>query len=232
MAEVGVSLGQPGVSFDQPGVNLGHLIDGLANIAMKEEVSRYAGVGDHTSQVDTMEADVLIADGVEQYSNVRRRHRLFRHASEIRGLWTFGELVTMLSTTRDIVADSGLGIQPNAGAVIRFHASAGEHRWFMKVSDRVYWFDFDGALRFDLSTGEIQSLTWTSGAGPAGSGVAGIVWEIRFCKATVAGAAAIVPAESTFRVLRDDRNRTTEWNLTRYVPLGRFGSTTDVSFGE
>lgn len=214
--------------------NLDRVLAGLSNIAMKEEISRFAGAGNAARNIDTFEAEVSIADGAEQYTNVRGHNRTYHHVSEINGLWTFGELVTMLHITREIVGNPGaITLQRTADrTVIRFRAGAADCLWYLSVAGRIVWLDLEGALRIDAETGEIESLTWSSEAGPAGSGIASVFWEVNFREASVAGDVDTMPSDSVFRVVRTGRKRDAEWNLTRYSALGRFGSTTNVSYGE
>lgn len=216
-----------------PGAGIDQVVADLTNIAMKEEISRYAGAPGAGRKLDTFETEVSIADGVEQYSAVRGPHRAYRHVSEIHGLWTFGELVTMLHTTKGLIDNPGaMSEQTSDCTIIRFHGAARDRLWFLSVASRIYWFDFDGAIRLSSRTGEIESLTWTSGTGPPGSGIASIFWQVNFSASSVAGDLHTMPSDSVFRVVRTGRSRAAEWNLTHYTALGRYGSTTSVSFGE
>ena len=206
----------------------------LSNIAMKEEITRFIGAGSAAHKIDTFQAEVSIAEGAEQYDNVRDHNRTYHHVSEINGLWTFGELVTMLHITRDILSnpDAVTWQRTPDRTVIRFRATAGDCLWYLSVAGRIVWLDFEGVLRIGAATGEIESLTWTSSAGPAASGIASVFWEVNFREGNVAGDINTVPSDSLFRVVRSGRRREAEWNLTRYSALGRFGSTTNVSYGE
>ncbi len=85
------------------GDNINEALAALTNIALNEKISRFASVGGADRKLDSFEAEVSIVDGVERYSSVRGRGRTYNHVSEIRGLWSFGEIVTMLRTTRDIL---------------------------------------------------------------------------------------------------------------------------------
>jgi hypothetical protein len=216
---------------------IGAKIDGvlaaLASVAMKENISRFAGDGAAARKLDAFETEVSIAGGVEQYANVKGNHRTYHHVSEIGGLWSFGEVVTMLRTTRDIIDSSALyEISPLDETVIQFQSPAADHRWFVTVGGRIYWLEFQGAIEISRNTGEIERLTWTSGYGPSGTNVASILWEVNFSVVTIAGNTFTMPSNSTFRVVRKGLDRRTEWNLTRYAALGRYGSTASVRYGQ
>lgn len=220
----------------------GHIDDvvaALASVAMKENIERFAGMGAAARKLDSFEAEVSVADGVEQYTGVRGKHRTYQHVSQIGGLWSFGEIVTMLRTTRDIIGSSDWEQQPSGAegeegapdqVVITFRSPAASHRWFVISEGRTYWLAFEGAVRISRKTGEIERLTWTSGFLPSDSGLASVFWDVNFQPVTVAGAEFIMPSDSVYRVVRKGLDRTTEWNLTRYAALGRYGSTATVNY--
>lgn len=217
--------------------DIDRLIHALVNIDLKEEIARFAGAGDSGHQLDTFEAEVSIADGVEQYSGVRGHNRTYRHINDIGGLWSRGEIVTMLESTRGII---GGATRPEAIAwqvtpdrtIIRFRSASDGHLWFIAAAGKVFWLDFEGSIRISEQTGEVESLTWSTDAGPPGSGVASILWEVNFHAATVAGNRQTMPSDSVYRVVRSGRGRRAEWNRTRYTALGRYGATSTVSFRE
>jgi len=239
-------------SWDSSSVraNIDGVLATLASVAMQEKISRFAGVGSAARKLDSFEAEVSIADGVEQYTGVKGRHRTYRHVSEIGGLWSFGEVVTMLRTTRDIIASAapnsnaprddvnGFQFQEDmpgeedatAQTVIQFQSPAANHQWFVTVYGRVYWLDFDGIIRISKRTGEIERLTWTSRSGPAKAGIANILWDVNFRDAIVGGATCTMPSDSIYRVIHNGLDKPVEWNLTRYAALGRYGSRASVSF--
>jgi hypothetical protein len=229
--------------------NIDRLVATLANVAMKEKISRFAGVGGAARELDSFETEVFVVDGVEQYADVRGHNRTYHHISEIRGLWSFGEIVTMLRTTRDIIDSSAATIdEPGQSsitgdstgrdvpvrdpdrAVVRFQSAAVDHKWFVTRNGRIYWLDFEGAIQISRRTGEIERLTWTSKSETPGAGVAAILWDVNFSTVTIAGDACTVPAESVYRVVRAGVDRKAEWNLTRYNAMGRFGSNVRVRY--
>ena len=213
--------------------NIDGVLAALASVAMKENISRFAGDGATARKLDSFETEVSIAGGIEQYANVKGNHRTYHYVSEIRGLWSFGEVVTMLRTTRDIIDSAATnGISTLDDTVIEFQSPAADHRWFVTVGGRIYWLEFHGAIRISRKTGEIERLTWTSGYGPPGTNVASILWDVNFSAVTIAGNVFTMPFTSIFRVVRKGSDRTAEWNLTRYAALGRYGSTAIVRYGE
>jgi len=227
--------------------NIDRMLATLSSVVMKEKISRFAGAGGGARQLDSFETEVSIADGVEQYTGVRGHHRIYRHISEIGGLWSFGEIVTMLRTTRDIIDSSTTNREPEGGVftggaagpeeaqaqrVIRFQGASASHRWFVTAHNRIYWLDFEGAIRISMQTGEIERLTWTSTAGPPEAGISSILWDVTFHGVSIAGNALTIPSDSIYRVIRRGPGRTAEWNLTEYLALGRYGSNVNVRYGQ
>lgn len=215
------------------GDKINEALGALTNVALKEKISRFASVGGADRMLDSFEAEVSIIDGVERYSNVRGRSRTYNHVSEIRGLWSFGEIVTMLRTTRDILdapATNRAEEKSPDWRVIRFWGASVDHQWFVTVGGRIHWLDFEGTIRISNRTGEIERLTWNSGAGPRGSGIASVLWDVNFSLVNVAEIPCIMPSDSIYRVVRTGLGGAAEWNRTQYAAAGRYGSTVNVRF--
>jgi hypothetical protein len=232
-------LRTPQEEIHQPGdssavrANIDRVLAALANIAMKENISRFTGDGAAARKLDSFETEVSIADGIEYYADVRGNHRTYHHVSEIHGLWSFGEVVTMLRTTGDIIDSAATNVISSLDeTVIDFQSPAADHRWFVTVGGRIYWLEFQGTVRISKKTGEIERLTWTSGYGPPGTNVASILWDVNLSAVTIAGNAFTMPSTSVYRVLRKGLDQTAEWNLTRYAALGRYGSTASVRYDQ
>ena len=166
--------------------NIEKVLATLATVALQEKISRFAGVGGTTRKLDSFEAEVSVAEGTEQYADVQGHHRTYHHVSEIGGLWSFGEIVTMLRTTRDLIDSTGAdqnlpdGEEASDQTIIRFNSPSADHRWFVTVKGRIYWLDFEGCIRISRKTGAIERLTWTSGSGPPASGISSILWNVNF----------------------------------------------------
>jgi hypothetical protein len=236
--------GMPQAGDSNPvGANIDGVLATLARVALKETISRFAGDGAAARKLDSFETEVSMAGGVEQYADVIGNHRTYQHVSQIRGLWSFGEVVTMLRTTRDIIdssssswkspaADPPAGGEASDETVIEFQSPADDHRWFVTSGGRIHWLAFQGAIRISRKSGEIERLTWTSGYGAVGTDVAGILWDVNFSAVTIAGNTFTMPSNSIFRVVRKGLDRMVEWNLTRYAALGRYGSTASVRYGQ
>jgi len=230
--------GSGSADADSVRTSIEKVLSTLTTVALQEKISRFAEVGGTARKLDSFEAEVSVAEGTEQYAAVQGHHRTYHHVSEIGGLWSFGEIVTMLRTTRDIMDSSGAdrslpeGEEASDQTIIRFKGPSADHQWFVTVHGRVYWLDFEGCIRISRRTGAIESLTWTSGSGPSATGIASIFWNVNFHAAAIAGKEFTMPADSIFRVVRRGRDQKAEWNLTQYEAVGRYGSTVSVRYGQ
>jgi hypothetical protein len=203
-----------------------HLLT-LDNLILRESVSRYAESGGRVSNTDRFELTVNVADGQEQYSEVRRGDSLYSNVSQIDGTWSFGEMVTMLRTTREALGTQG----PEPGQT-RFAFSAADRRWFVKVGAVTHWLDFDGCIRVSRETGAIEHIEWTALHPPAASGLARIVWTVDFRPLTIGGREISVPSLGTYRVERRGIGHRAEWNITEFSVAGMFGSKSEIHFGD
>ena len=205
LPETGLSvLQKPGIAPESNPVraDIDAVLTTLNSVVIKEKISRFTGVGDAARKLDSFETEVSIADGTEQYYAVRGHHRTYHHVSEIGGLWSFGEIVTMLRTTREIIdSPTTTGDHPegetavegvsdseetSTQTLIRFQSASAAHKWFVTAHGRVYWLDFEGTIRISRKTGKLERLTWTSCSGPPETGIASILWDVNFGPATIA----------------------------------------------
>lgn len=218
--------------------NIDAVLASLTSVGLKENVSRFARAGGAVHKLDSFKTEVSISDGVEHYTGVKGRHRTYQHVSQIGGLWSFGEVVTMLRTTRDIIESSSTNQDKfgcgggSAQAEIRFQSPSANHQWFVTLGGRIYWLDIQGAICVSGKTGDIERLIWSSASGPSETSIASILWVVNFRAANVAGSASTMPSDSIFRVVRKGLEQEAEWNRTRYAVLGRYGSRVSVHYGQ
>jgi len=201
----------------------------LSNIAMKEQISRFDSERGVTRKLDSFETEVSISEDTEEYTLVRGAHRTYKHVSEIGGLWSFGELVTILRTTKEILTSSQTQSVSGDGPSeeIHFQSSAASRRWFVQTDGRILWLAFEGTIRISRESGEIERLTWISNED---SGIGRILWDVNFHSVPVGNVVCTMPSDSVYKVIRKGANRKPQWNVTTYSAIGRYGSTVDVSY--
>jgi hypothetical protein len=210
--------------------NLDETITMLANLVLGEQISRYSQVKNKVHKLDSFETLVSVVDGVEQYSEVRRNNKVYSHVGQIDGIWSFGEIVTMLRTTRDALNGR---TEPDAGETeldLLYSYTAGSRRWFVMVGARIYWLDFEGSVRLVLPTRDIRRITWTSSSLPPETGITRITWTVDFQSVEIAGRVCTVPRTAVFRIARNGSGNRADCNVTQFSEQGRYGSESSLRF--
>jgi hypothetical protein len=209
----------------------------LSSVAIHEKIVRYSQAGKTVRQLDTLDTDVDVIDGAERYSEVRRNNVALAHTGEIKGAWSFGEVVTLLRGARDALTreslDTRAALAEDGSPLIRiaFNYPSGSHRWFVSVDSRVYWLDFRGTIWISPVTGDILRISWESTAAPPpASGVASVVWTVDFHSAAVGGLICTLPDTGVYRVNHSVGDAWSEWNVTKFSGIGRYGSQVKVVF--
>jgi hypothetical protein len=209
----------------------------LSSVVIHEKILRYSQAGNTVRRLDTLDTDVEVIDGTERYSEVRRNRVALAHTGDITGAWSFGEIVTLLRGTRDAldqhVLDTRSTITENGRPVVRmaFYYPAASHRWFVSVASRVYWLEFEGRIWISPQTGDVLRISWESTAAPpAAAGVASVLWTVDFRSVDVAGRICTLPDTGIYRVNHSVGDAWSEWNVTRFLGIGRYGSQVNVRF--
>lgn len=202
-------------------------IASLSNLVLRQQISRFTQSGNKVRKLESYDSIVNVAEASPEYSDERRRYTDVARARKIDGLWSFGETVTMLRTTRDALAGRALDSRE-----IRFHCPASDRRWFVMVGPVTYWLDFEGALRVSPETGEIERIVWTADSLPPEAGVARIEWAVEFRTVAIAGRLCNVPKTAVYRILRSGALKRAEWNVTEFSEVGRYGSESTIRFDQ
>ena len=211
--------------------SLGRGIEDLSNVVVRESITRFVADGLRARRVDQFHAVVELADGLEHYSEIRKGGRNFGGADQVEGLWSVGELATVLRVTRDYLCEA-TEESLDGETVLQFHVSAASHRWFLKVDGKNTWLDFDGRLYRSRATGAITRIEWISAPLNPATGIDRVSWEIRFGRRNVAGRSYTVPEVSLYRITRPGPRIRTEWNVTSFLNYSRYGSEVNISFEE
>jgi hypothetical protein len=212
-----LAIALPGGAEVNPlGRRLDEQIATMATLVLRERVSRYSQSGKRICRRDSFKTVVDIFDGVEHYSDVKGRER---------GVWSFGEAVTMLRTTRDQLGAA------TPGDAFRYRCAASDRRWFATVGTTTYWLDFEASVAIAPRTGDIQSIAWTSSSLPPETGIDRLTWTIDFQSVDVAGRTCTIPRTGIYRVDRTGPRNRAEWNVIEFSPAGRYGSEAEIRFG-
>lgn len=210
---------------NEPCAGIDRTLAELTNVVVHEKIDRYCRAHGRVKKLDTFDATVEILDGTEQYSEVRRKDQLFPGVLQVGGLWSFGEIATLLRTTGDALRE-----RADQADALQFRFPAASRRWFVTVDSRVYWLDFEGEAWISRGTGEVHRICWISAPLPVNSGVDRVHWTVDFQTVDIAGRTFNVPEEAVYQVTHPGGDRT-EWNLTRFSDYARYGSSVSLSFG-
>lgn len=210
----------------------------LANVVCHEQIARYAKRGNTTSQMDTLDVNVEVQEGVEKYSEIRRREKVYSGMEKLPGTWSVGEMATLLTATRDALAQGGVAVgqseAPDLGhtSVISFSYPAESRRWYLKAHSQVHWLAFEGRVWASPETGEIRRISWLANNLPADSGATQVLWTVDFGPVDLTTAVVTLPEKALFEITyRDGRDRV-DWNVTRFSEYKQFGSESAIHFDE
>lgn len=214
--------------------NIDEEIAGLSAVVVHEDVEQYSSAHGTTRRTGSLEANAEVIDGLENYTEVKQYGREVFTVGQISGIWSFGELATLLSTSRDALGTSALRSVSHTVdervLIAVFHCRANSQRWFVAIDSIIHWLDFQGEIWMSAATGQVLRIRWTSGGLPVDTGVHRIVWTVSFKATSVGGRIYVLPESTEYRVIH--RAGWIEWNVTRIEPRGRYGSKVWVSFGE
>ncbi len=235
-----VSDPNPPAVWEDPGklqANIDEKIALLSRLVIHERISRYSQAGNLVRQLDTLDTDVEVIDGAERYSDVRRNNVALGRTGDITGAWSFGEVVTLLRGARDAlnqrVLDSRATILESGNPIIKleFFYPSDAHRWFVSVESQVYWLDFRGTIWISPVTGDIVRISWESmAAPPPATGVASVAWTVDFRSQEIAGRLCTLPDTAIYRVNHSVGDAWSEWNVTKFSGIGRYGSQVQLRF--
>jgi hypothetical protein len=218
--------------------DLDQRLTALSNIICHEQISRYSQNGKTTRQLDVLETDVAVANGVEKYSSIYRKNKLYSDIFRVPGTWSVGEVVTLVRTTRDALdlpselteSSDNSDLGPTLLTTFGYPASA--NRWFLKVKAETLWLPFEGRIWTSVETGEILRVSWKATQLPLESGVSEVLWTVDFKPVDLASKILTLPQEAFYRVTYRNGDNRADWNITRFSGYRRFGADTSIHFDE
>lgn len=210
----------------------------LANVICHEQIARYAKKGSTTSQIDSLDVNVEVLEGVEKYSDIRRREKMYTDMQELPGTWSVGEMATLLSSTRDAIEQGNVQVSqaeaPDLGSssVVTFRYAAESRRWYIKANSRLHWLSFEGRVWCAPDSGEIRRISWVANDLPADSGAAEVLWTVDFSRVNLSPLVVSLPEKALFQVTYRAGADRVDWNVTRFSDYRRYGTETAIHFDE
>lgn len=210
----------------------------LANVVCHEQIARYAKRGSKTNQMDTLDVNVEVQQGIEKYSDIRLREKEYSGMDKLPGTWSVGEMATLLSATRDAIELGGVqigqGETPDLGrtSLMTFSYPAESRRWYLKTHSRIHWLAFEGRVWASPDTGEIRRISWLASNLPTDSGATQMLWTVDFGPVDLSPTVLTLPEKALFQITYRDGGDRMDWNVTRFSEYKRFGSETAIHFDE
>jgi hypothetical protein len=210
----------------------------LANVICHEEIARYIKRGNTTNQVDTLDVNVEVQEGIEKYSGIRRREKTYADMQKVPGTWSVGEMATLLSATRDAIDLGQVQLGQDEASdlgrsyVMSFRYPAESRRWYLKAHSQVHWLSFEGRVWTAPETGEIRRISWEADNVPGDCGVSQVLWTVDFSRVDLSAMVVTLPQKALFRITYNNGGDRIDWNVTRFSEYKRYGSETAIHFDE
>ena len=209
----------------------------LQSFICSERMQRYKARldGQHSSQIDIVDARVSFENGVENYTGVEQdnHHRL--SLSSIPGAWSEGEFGTLLRQTRSLLALQPLSLQavPDlegvAAVTYTMDVAGQDSPWELVVSNNRYRVPFRTVVSVAKNTGDILQITRTSAAMPPETGISELSWSVTLKPVEMDGKSWLLPAKGRYSVLYEHSNRR-EWNDLTFTDYHRYTSSSVMHF--
>jgi hypothetical protein len=209
----------------------------LSNVICREETARYARRGKSTNQIDTLQLNVEVLEGVEKYSEIRRKDKTYTDMKKVPGTWSVGEMATLLQATRDAIQTGQIQITRDETAdlgpseVMSFSYTAEDRRWYLMTNSQVHWLPFEGRL-YASPDGEIRRITWFSKDVPTDTGVSQVLWTVDFSRVDLEPVVVTLPDTVLYQVTYKNGADRVDWNVTHFSGYRRYGSETAVRFDD
>jgi hypothetical protein len=210
----------------------------LANVICHEQIARYARRGKTTNQLDTLDVNVEVLDGIEKYSRILLKQKQYPNMQKLPGTWSVGEMATLLSATRDAIdlGDVQLGEEEVSDlgrtSTMAFSYAAGSQRWYLRANSQIHWLPFEGRVWTSPETGEIRRITWFSRDLPTETGVTQVLWTVDFSPVDLSSLVVTLPEKALFQITYKNGADRVDWNVTHFSEYRRYGSDTAVHFDE
>jgi hypothetical protein len=157
----------------------------IQSFVCQEEIERHRGRSgaEGGKHVDTITTLVSFENGVEQYSDIRRKNRPLKDLAMLDGAWSKGELGTLLKQTQLLFPGRQIFEGEEKGpdgyvAVYSFDVPSGSNPWDLEVGGQHYHIAFHTRIWVSESSHLIARIERTSMQMPANLGITEIRWGV------------------------------------------------------
>lgn len=208
----------------------------VEDIICQEHVERYrtsrTGV---RSLVDTIDAQVSVDNGVEQYSAIRQDGMERASLDEIGAAWSDSEYATFINDARLALYRSALAtgtlttLDDKPAILISFEAPQAGSSWDFMVRGRHFQLGYRGEIWVSQETGELLRCRRIADRIDRASGVKSIDWSVEFGVVQVAGKRVSVPIAATYDV-QYIRSNSGDHNEILFMNYHRYAAETSIRF--
>ncbi len=208
----------------------------VEEVICQEHVDRY-----RTSRkgaldlIDSIDAQVAVERGVEQYSAIRQNGVDRASLNEIGAVWSDGEYATFINDAQHALYRSSLSrgadttLNGIPAILISFGTADAASTWDFMVRGRHYRLGFRGEIWISRDTGELLRCRRIANRIDRASGVKSIDWTVDFGVVQVAGKAVSVPASAAYDV-QYTRSNASSHNAIVFTNYRRFAAVTSIRF--
>ncbi len=185
--------------------------------------------------VDTITARVSFENGLEKYSEMRRKNRPLKDLAILEGAWSKGEFGTLLRQTqlllpeRPVVLESEEKTSSGYAAIYSFDVPSEASPWDLEVAGLSYRVAFHTRIWVSESSHLIERIERTSMQMPAALGIAEIRWEVTLRAVALNGDQWLLPYTAEYGVVYAESGRK-EWNTMQFSDYHRYGAEVSVHF--
>ena len=210
----------------------------LANVICHEQIARFARRGKATNQLDTLDVNVEVLDGIEKYSRILLKQKQYPNMQKLPGTWSVGEMATLLSATRDAIdlGEVQVGEEEvsdlGRSSTMTFSYAASAQRWYLRANSQIHWLPFEGRIWTSPDTGEIRRISWFARDLPTETGVAQVLWTVDFSPVDLSSLVVTLPEKALFQITYKNGEDKVDWNVTHFSQYRSYGSDNAVNFDE
>jgi len=215
-------------------------VHSLPNFICQERIARFRSEvpPGNWQPRDVLTAELVFANGKEQYRNVRVNGKpVRRRLEQLKGAWSTGEFGSVL--VQLLSPSTGTQFRPGEEdaqdertnfAFYHFTVSREQSQWMIVDADRGIMPPYQGSLQIDMTTGRIHRIERQATDMPAGFSAKLVESTIEYHPLEIAGRLYLMPAQSEMIICFRGRNSCVK-NVITFSRYQKYGSESHLWFG-
>ncbi len=207
----------------------------IQSFVCREQIERYRAQSGTDKHLDTITATVSFENGVEQYSDVRRKNRPLKDLAALEGAWSKGEFGTLLQQTQLLFPGRSMDLEGEQKtsegylAIYSFDVPSEASPWDLEVGGQHYQIGFHTRIFVSESSHLIERIERTSMQMPGSLGISEIRWNVTLRAVDLNGDRWLLPYTAEYGVVYAGSRRK-EWNTMQFSEYHRYGAEVSVHF--